>query len=77
MVISYRGRHRAGLDFHAIDEFTQTFDAAIHATELTCIVAKVEAAGPKGYATNLALLENRFQFQRHIETLERENLKRK
>src|SRR5882762_6899210 len=47
---------------HAIDEFTQTFDAAIHATELACIVAKVEAAGPKSYTTNLALLENRFQF---------------
>src|ERR1700693_2946174 len=62
---------------HAIVEFTQAFDAAIHATELACIVAKVEAAGPKSYATNLALLENRFQFQRHIETLERENLKRK
>src|SRR6476646_1785785 len=26
---------------HSIDEFTQTFDAAIHATELACIVAKV------------------------------------
>jgi sulfopyruvate decarboxylase subunit beta len=62
---------------HAIDEFTQTFDAAIHANELACIVAKVEAAGPKSYATDLTLLENRFQFQRHIETLERENLKRK
>jgi sulfopyruvate decarboxylase subunit beta len=54
---------------HAIDEFTQTFDAAIHATELACIMAKVEAVGPKSYATNLALLENRFQFQRHIENL--------
>jgi hypothetical protein len=29
-------------------------------------VAKVEAQGPKGYVTDLALLENRFQFQRHI-----------
>lgn len=62
---------------HAVDEFTQAFDAAIHAAELACIVAKVEAAGPKSYATDLALLENRFQFQRHIETLERKNLKRK
>jgi len=61
----------------AIDEFTQTFDAAIHVTELACIVAKVEAAGPKSYATDLTLLENRFQFQHHIETLQRENLKRK
>lgn len=54
---------------HAIDEFTRTFDAAIQATELVCIVAKVEAVGPSGYSTGLALLENRFQFQRHIENL--------
>jgi sulfopyruvate decarboxylase subunit beta len=62
---------------HAIDEFTQTFDAAIHATELACIVAKVEAVGPKSYATDLALLENRFQFQRCVENFKSENLKRK
>jgi sulfopyruvate decarboxylase subunit beta len=73
--------HAAGIarasTVRAIDEFTRAFDAAIHAAELACIVAKVEAAGPKSYATDLALLENRFQFQRHIENLKRENLKRK
>jgi sulfopyruvate decarboxylase subunit beta len=37
--------------------------------ELSCIVAKVEAVGPKGYVTDLALLENRFQFKRHVEGL--------
>jgi sulfopyruvate decarboxylase subunit beta len=52
-----------------IEEFTQAFDAAMNARELSCIVAKVEAVGPKGYVTDLALLENRFQFQRHIEKL--------
>jgi sulfopyruvate decarboxylase subunit beta len=62
---------------HAIDEFTQTFDAAIHATALACIVVKVEAVGPKSYATDLALLENRFQFQRCVENFKSENLKRK
>jgi sulfopyruvate decarboxylase subunit beta len=60
---------------HAIDEFSGTFDAAVHATELACIVVKVEALGPKSYATDLALLENRFQFQRCIENLKSENLK--
>jgi len=55
----------------AIDQFTRAFDDAVHVTELTCIVAKVEAVGPKGYAMDLALLENRFQFQRHIENLKR------
>ena len=50
-----------------IEEFTQAFEAAMQADELSCIVAKVEAVGPKGYVTDLALLENRFQFRRHIE----------
>jgi hypothetical protein len=33
------------------------------------MVVKVEAVGPKGYVTELALLENRFQFKRYIEKL--------
>jgi sulfopyruvate decarboxylase subunit beta len=52
-----------------IDEFTATFDTAMKSNELTSIIAKVEAVGPKGYVTALSLLENRFQFQRHIEKL--------
>jgi len=52
-----------------IEEFTQAFDDALKANDLTSIVAKVEAVGPKGYVTELALLENRFQFKRHIEKL--------
>ncbi len=53
----------------SIAEFTQAFDRAIAGSELTSIVAKVEAVGPKGYVTELALLENRFQFKRYIEKL--------
>src|SRR5690349_12765829 len=45
-----------------IDELTRAFDEAIAARELTTIVAKVEAVGPSGYVTDLALLENRFEF---------------
>jgi sulfopyruvate decarboxylase subunit beta len=52
-----------------IDAFTKAFETAMNAAELTCIVAKVDAVGPKGYVTDLALLENRFQFQRHIRSL--------
>jgi sulfopyruvate decarboxylase subunit beta len=52
-----------------IEEFTGAFQAAMDGAELTCVVAKVEAAGPKAFVTGLALLENRFQFQRHIEGL--------
>jgi sulfopyruvate decarboxylase subunit beta len=49
-----------------LDEFTKSFDAALAAGDLTTIVAKVEAVGPKGYVTDLSLLENRFQFQRYL-----------
>jgi len=52
-----------------VDEFTQAFDEAMRGSELTSVVAKVEAVGPKGYVTELALLENRFQFKRYIEKL--------
>ena len=37
--------------------------------ELMTIIAKVAATGPSGYVTNLSLLENRFQFQRYIQSL--------
>jgi sulfopyruvate decarboxylase subunit beta len=52
-----------------IEEFTHVFDDALKANDLTSIIAKVEAVGPKGYVTELALLENRFQFKRYIEKL--------
>jgi len=54
---------------HKIEEFKNVFDNALKANDLTSIVAKVEAVGPKGYVTELALLENRFQFKRYIERL--------
>ena len=52
----------------SLDEFTRAFDEALAAGELTTIVAKVEAAGPSAYVTDLALLENRFQFQRYLKS---------
>ncbi|MBL0170813.1 MAG: thiamine pyrophosphate-binding protein [Gemmatimonadaceae bacterium] len=51
-----------------IEEFSLAFDAAIASHELTTLVAKVDAEGPSGYVTDLALLENRFQFARHLRT---------
>jgi sulfopyruvate decarboxylase subunit beta len=44
---------------------------AIEGSELTTIIAKVEAAGPAAYVTDLSLLENRFQFRRHIRSLKK------
>jgi len=52
-----------------VEDFSRAFDEAMRGNELSCIVAKVEAVGPKAYVTDLTLLENRFQFKRHIEKL--------
>lgn len=52
-----------------LEEFTAAFDAALAAEELTTLVAKVEEKGPKGFVTELGLLENRFQFQRYLKEL--------
>ena len=42
---------------------------AIASRTLTTCVSKVEAIGPKTFAMDLPLLENRFQFKRYLETL--------
>jgi sulfopyruvate decarboxylase subunit beta len=49
-----------------VDDFVTAFDEAVAVRELTTIVAKVEAKGPPVFLTDLPLLENRFQFQRHL-----------
>ena len=49
-----------------LEDFVAAFDDALAANELTTIVVKVEAKGPAGFVTDLALLENRFQFQRWL-----------
>jgi len=49
-----------------VEDFVAAFDEAIAAHELTTIVAKVDAKGPAGFVTDLALLENRFEFQRWL-----------
>ena len=54
---------------HTLEEFKSAFDQALARRDLTCIVAKVEAVGPKAYVTGLTLLENRFEFLRCIEKL--------
>ena len=54
-----------------IDELRSTFDEALAADDLATIVAKVEAVGPSGYVTELSLLENRYEFQRHLRELQK------
>jgi len=52
-----------------VEEFTKAVRHAISSDGLETIVAKVEATGPKTFVTDLGLLENRFQFRRHIQSL--------
>jgi len=52
-----------------LDDFVAAFDEALAADQLTTLVAKVEANGPAGFVTDLPLLENRFQFARHLRNL--------
>ena len=52
-----------------VDEFTRAFRDALVAGDLTTLVAKVEAVGPRTFVTDLSLLENRYQFQRHLTDL--------
>jgi sulfopyruvate decarboxylase subunit beta len=52
-----------------LDTLVAAFDAALEAQELTTLVAKVEAKGPSTFITDLPMLENRFQFARHLKNL--------
>ena len=51
-----------------LDDFVREFTAAQQAKQLTTLVAKVDAVGPSAFVTDLGLLENRFQFQRYLQT---------
>jgi sulfopyruvate decarboxylase subunit beta len=45
---------------------------ALASNRLTTIISKVEAIGPKSFHMDLPLLENRFQFKRCLEALQRQ-----
>jgi sulfopyruvate decarboxylase subunit beta len=51
-----------------VDDFVREFITAQGARELMTLVAKVDAVGPAAFVTDLGLLENRFQFQRYLQT---------
>jgi sulfopyruvate decarboxylase subunit beta len=55
----------------SVESFKAAVTEALHGKELTTIIAKVEAKGPAAYVTGLSLLENRFQFRRHVESLQK------
>jgi sulfopyruvate decarboxylase subunit beta len=53
-----------------LGEFTAAATTALEAPELSCVVAKVEAVGPKAFDMDLHMLENRFEFPRAIKLQE-------
>jgi sulfopyruvate decarboxylase subunit beta len=52
-----------------IAAFQGAYSEAADRDELSVLVAKVEAVGPTSFAMDIGLLENRFEFARHIRDL--------
>ena len=50
-----------------VDDFEEATLDAIKGSELSCIVAKVEAEMPKSFLMDVHMLENRFQFARALQ----------
>jgi len=62
----------AVLTVRTVEDSKAAVKQALNGTQLTTIIAKVEAKGPAGYVTDLSLIENRFQFRRHIQSLKQQ-----
>ncbi len=59
------------LEAHTPESLKESVVKALESDALTTIVSKVEAVGPKTFHMDLPLLENRFQFKRSLEALQR------
>ncbi|HEY6405873.1 MAG TPA: thiamine pyrophosphate-dependent enzyme [Ktedonobacteraceae bacterium] len=59
------------IEADTIESLTSGVRAALASNTLTTIVSKVEAIGPKSFHMDLPLLENRFQFKRYLEALQK------
>jgi len=57
-----------------VDQFKASVEAALASDQLTTIIAKVEAVGPKSFLMDLPLLENRFQFKRCLEAMNKQTI---
>jgi len=60
------------LEANTIESLTTGVKDALASNTLTTIVSKVEAIGPKSFHMDLPLLENRFQFKRCLEALQKQ-----
>ncbi len=57
------------------DDLKAAVTEALASDTLTTIISKVEAVGPKSFHMDLPLLENRFQFKRCLEALQKGSAK--
>ena len=64
--IAQKSGYREAATVRSVEDFARAWRTARERLELSMIVAKVEAAGPKSFLMDLPLLENRFQFQRWL-----------
>jgi sulfopyruvate decarboxylase subunit beta len=53
-----------------VASFREAVRSAVRADSLSCIVAKVDAIGPKSFHMDVTLLENRFEFRRYFKNLD-------
>jgi sulfopyruvate decarboxylase subunit beta len=60
------------MEVHTPDSLKASVTQALTGNTLTTIIAKVEAIGPKSFHMDLPLLENRFQFKRCLEAMQRQ-----
>ena len=60
------------LEADTIESLTTGVKDALAGNTLTTIVSKVEAIGPRVFHMDLPLLENRFQFMRYLEALQKQ-----
>jgi sulfopyruvate decarboxylase subunit beta len=60
------------IEADTIESLTTGVKHALANNTLTTIVSKVEAVGPKSFHMDLPLLENRFQFKRYLEALQKQ-----
>ena len=60
------------MEAHTPEGLRESVQAALESHTLTTIISKVEAVGPKTFHMDLPLLENRFQFKRALEALQRQ-----
>ncbi len=61
------------MEADTLDSLRTSVSEALNSNTLTTIVSKVEAVAPKSFHMDLPLLENRFQFKRYLEALQRKS----